>query len=405
MNHPRSERGVLTNMTLLVALFCVCDAALPQVIETSLFTNNRIRQCSPGPACIGGDPTLQLQTDFDLGETGFVSTFVGDAALGAQAATTAGYGGPSLTPSLSVYAYTSGPQRYTVGAAGFQRYEFLADGEITITGSLTYSQTGQVDPFSVNARGVVRGSLFLFQMENGEFDLSNCSLFTSIDAPNLGSTIFTCLSLNGQPLFPGGPLVEFVGLENYEEVAFDTGLAPVTGGATTVTLTVSGQAGDVFFLGANQGTLAHLGGFGDSRSTLTASIDQPEMVQPSFTEETAVPAPGANVEIQVRPRSERSCIKDGRIIRVVFLGSADFDVLNIDQTTLSFAGLDVSTRRSGPLCTAFNSSADEYLDLMCRFKHNSDDFEPDSSDQATASGVLIDGRPFQGSDSICLSSR
>ncbi len=182
--------------------------------------------------------------------------------------------------------------RFTVAALGLQRYEFLADGQVTIDGTLTFAQSGQTAPTSENPRGTMDALFMAFQMAGDVFDPENCNiynLFSGLGVFNEAGSITSCLRLNGSQF--GNTVVDFAGLQNYQEAAFDIGNDPVDAGQLSQSLTVSGNAGDVFYLAASIGGRAHLGGFFDSRSTLTLGIDQFDIVGAAFQQQTFVPAP------------------------------------------------------------------------------------------------------------------
>ena len=111
-------------------------------------------------------------------------------------------------------------------------------------------------------------------------------------------------------------------------------------------------------------------------------------------------------EIDIKPGSDRNCINinDHGVIPVAIFGSADFNVEHIDQTTLSFAGLDVRETKKGKLrCRLKDLNIDGYWDLICHFEDDSTKWIPSSNPQATLTGdLLYDGGAFQGTDSICL---
>lgn len=90
------------------------------------------------------------------------------------------------------------------------------------------------------------------------------------------------------------------------------------------------------------------------------------------------------------------------MIPVAILGSEEFDVTNIDQATLSFGGLTARIRgNKGPLCNVEYSDGDAFLDLVCHFEDDANNWEPGDGD-ATLTGTLLDGSEFEGTDSICV---
>jgi hypothetical protein len=119
------------------------------------------------------------------------------------------------------------------------------------------------------------------------------------------------------------------------------------------------------------------------------------------------------VDIDIKPGSYPNCfnINGHGIIPVAILGSADFDVTQIDIATLSFGGLDVRVKGNGaPQCsvedvsgdfTSPEGAPDGYDDLVCQFVDNPDGWTPDDG-TATLSGELNDDTPIAGSDEICL---
>ncbi len=141
---------------------------------------------------------------------------------------------------------------------------------------------------------------------------------------------------------------------------------------------------------------------------------QPDQSQPSGDDYeidnihyniTPAPPVSASVTIDVKPGSDPNClnINGHGVIPVAVLGSAEFDVHTIDQTTLSFAGLEVRENEKGDLqCHLEDTNIDGYWDLICQFEDNATNWMPDSDTEATLTGNLLYGTAFQGTDSICL---
>jgi hypothetical protein len=395
---------------LIVALVFpfLLNYAIADPIDNALFVQNNLRACSGEMSCVGGDPSIEFDSDTDFGETGSATTQVFGPTPGTQSAVSAGYTGDAFTPAISAYAYTDGPVRYTISALGVQRYEFVADGEIMIGGNLTYGQTGQSSPSSENPRGITNALFMAFQMNDDIFDPTRCNIyniFSGPGAPNESGFITSCLRFNGTDIFE--VLVEFEGLQNYQESVFETVNGPVLGGSLSTSLTVSGITGDVFYLAASLGGQAHLGGFMDSANTLLLDFDSPELVEPSFSEDTFVLAPTRMVSIDIKPGSEPNCINiNGHgVIPVAILGDASLDVSTIDQASLKFGGVAVGIRgRKGPQCGFEYVNADEYLDLVCHFDDDPSNWSPDDNATASVFGSLFDGRQIEGFDTICLNS-
>lgn len=110
------------------------------------------------------------------------------------------------------------------------------------------------------------------------------------------------------------------------------------------------------------------------------------------------------VQIDIKPGSLPNCfnLNGNGVIPVVILGSADFDVNDINTDSLSFAGLRVRVRgNSDPSCAIEYSNNDQFLDMICHFEDDPASWKG-GSDTAEVTGDLIDGTFFRGTDSICI---
>jgi hypothetical protein len=110
------------------------------------------------------------------------------------------------------------------------------------------------------------------------------------------------------------------------------------------------------------------------------------------------------VQIDIKPGSYPNCfnLNSHGVIPVAINGTADFDVTQIDVSTLKFAGLDVRVKGNGASqCSVEDWNMDGYDDLVCQFVDDATTWAPDSG-TATLSGNLLDGTPFTGTDEICL---
>jgi len=121
--------------------------------------------------------------------------------------------------------------------------------------------------------------------------------------------------------------------------------------------------------------------------------------------ESECPTAVLKVQIDIKPGSDPNCfnVNGHGVIPVAVMGSNSFDVSNIDQSTLSFAGLEVRVRgNKGPLCSLEDVDMDGLLDLVCHFSDDTTNWAPGESSTAVVSGNLIDGSAFNGSDTICV---
>ncbi len=111
-----------------------------------------------------------------------------------------------------------------------------------------------------------------------------------------------------------------------------------------------------------------------------------------------------NVAIDIKPGSDPNCINPNNngVIPAAILGSATFDVTQINTSTLTLAGLPVALRGNGtPQCSIQNVNGDAFNDMVCQFTNDPSAW---SSSPATAelTGSLLNGFPFEGSDAVCL---
>ncbi len=110
------------------------------------------------------------------------------------------------------------------------------------------------------------------------------------------------------------------------------------------------------------------------------------------------------VDIDIKPGSDPNSIntKSMGVVPVAILGSADFDVTTIDVTTLMFG-------TASPVHDLTDSDTyDEHIqdvnddgfdDLVSHYKQKEVGLCVDDT-EATISGTLLDGTPFEGTDSV-----
>jgi hypothetical protein len=123
-----------------------------------------------------------------------------------------------------------------------------------------------------------------------------------------------------------------------------------------------------------------------------------------------------DVDIDIKPGSYPNCFNvDGNgVIPVAILGSADFDVTQIDPSTLSFGGLDVAVRGKDRLQCSYEDvsgdftypegAPDGYLDMVCQFADDPTLWVPGDGTAMLTGNLLADygGLPISGSDEICI---
>lgn len=110
----------------------------------------------------------------------------------------------------------------------------------------------------------------------------------------------------------------------------------------------------------------------------------------------------AVIKTDAKPGSNPNCFKDGSggVVSMAYYGSAEFDVLDIDQTTLMWGG-------AVPLrCNVEDAfAADGIDDLVCKYKKSDVPDLPVAGDDCKlveGGGLLLDGTVFKASDYICV---
>ncbi len=122
-------------------------------------------------------------------------------------------------------------------------------------------------------------------------------------------------------------------------------------------------------------------------------------------------AEAVEIEIDIKPGNDKNSIRlRGKgTVRVAILTTSladgdalDFDVMDVDQTTLYMAGAGARARgKSGRIGSFEDVDDDGDLDLVVQFyKAELDLFEDDT--EAWLEGQTFDGTAFQGSDSIIV---
>ena len=109
------------------------------------------------------------------------------------------------------------------------------------------------------------------------------------------------------------------------------------------------------------------------------------------------------VTIDIKPGSDPSCFNNNGhgIIPVAILGSATFDVNNINVTTITLQGLPVAVRGNKSLASYSDFNSDGFTDLVVKFEDLDGTFSKGDG-FATLNGNLKDGTPFFGVGDICV---
>lgn len=111
------------------------------------------------------------------------------------------------------------------------------------------------------------------------------------------------------------------------------------------------------------------------------------------------------VTIDIKPGSDPNCFNnDGSgVIPVAILGSADFDVTEIDASTVRLESMAVKAvgKRNKLLAHIEDVNEDGFDDLVVQIKDSAGVFSPGDT-TAIVTGNLSDGTLFGGTDTICI---
>lgn len=116
------------------------------------------------------------------------------------------------------------------------------------------------------------------------------------------------------------------------------------------------------------------------------------------------------VDSDLKPGSNPNCVnstkKKGRT-PVGIYGSAEFDVQNVDVTTLSFGGAAPIKCKVTHLLSEVSTGVfefDGFIDLICHYSTPEVSWPPEGSDCAAVllTGVNLDGTPIESADLACL---
>jgi hypothetical protein len=141
-----------------------------------------------------------------------------------------------------------------------------------------------------------------------------------------------------------------------------------------------------------------------TRDNRTETLVENEMVQ-NIPAEGYMVGVAKIINIDIKPGSFPNCFNnDGKgVIPVAILGSADFDITNIDPTTVQLESLAVKAVGKGDKLLAHieDTNNDGYDDFVIQIQ-DSDGAFSSGDGFATLTSNLYDGTPIEGTDSICV---
>ena len=335
------------------------------------------------------------------------------------------------------------------GMPGFTQVDTSTPGQLQATGNLTTPELVRVDQ-SVTLVSGSRCVKFDVTLTNqGATTLNNVEYLRNHD-PDLGIRMSVGFPTDNQTLnrpLPPGPLPTLVAATvrdfspvETRTVGLGTDSAPPAGVAADVSINNGGliqSDPDAVFSGAGVNRGPTFADVGNTLAFRTPSLDPAQSVNHRFcycfasaltnqdrpTALADIAAVMANecifvieVDIDVKPQSFPNCfnINGKGVVPVAILGSATFDVTEIDVSTLNFGGLDVRVKRNGTSqCSVEDVSGDftnpegapdGIADLVCKFVNDAGSWSP-NGETASLTGNLLPqfgGTPIEGTDSICL---
>lgn len=113
-------------------------------------------------------------------------------------------------------------------------------------------------------------------------------------------------------------------------------------------------------------------------------------------------SPFLAVGIDIKPGDATNSInlRSAGTVPVAILGSATFDPMTVDPTTVTLAGATVATRGQGqPMVSQGDFNRDGYLDLLLHFRTQDLKLTP-ASTEAVLYGTTFSGQRIRGSDSV-----
>ena len=120
---------------------------------------------------------------------------------------------------------------------------------------------------------------------------------------------------------------------------------------------------------------------------------------------TKVAPSTVQVDIDIKPGSDPNCFNSNGhgAIPVAILSSPDFDATQVDPATISLDGQGVRVVGKGSRTQAHmeDSNGDGLDDLVVQIEDLDSTYQV-GDDMATLAGETFDGRPIEGSDSICI---
>lgn len=276
------------------------------IVESGTAALMQLGQCVSEANCLGSPRVYitQLKTS-DPGISGVSELSLFDSDLQVESATIAGYSGPSFTPYLESFAYTSGSNHLSIDTTALQSYRFERTGVLTVSASLSYSQTGSAEVFGGAPTGLASATVRAFQMDGDELDLTRCNLIADgeleVDVDSFG----LCMLARGQT-FSGSKKIEIEGIEVLQntQIMGNSGVIfagreypEVLNQSLEKQFEIQGLEGDVLFLLAHSSTLVHSGGSAEVNNFALEFMFEGEepLVLPAFQEDTKSPLPSRSI--------------------------------------------------------------------------------------------------------------
>jgi hypothetical protein len=90
------------------------------------------------------------------------------------------------------------------------------------------------------------------------------------------------------------------------------------------------------------------------------------------------------------------------LVNVAMFGSSNFNIYDVDQSSLLFNGLSVFVISKDKIkCFERDINLDGYFDLVCQFRTHPSAWDKNTT-EATLTGEFFDGVLFEGTDTIIV---
>jgi len=196
-------------------------------------------------------------------------------------------------------------------------------------------------------------------------------------------------------VFIGGGFIRRYNLDGTDPVDIVTGLSQ------PLKLALDPDGSKVYWTEFGTGEIRRANLDGTNVETIHSGLSQPLAISLFVPAEPVV----IEVNVDIKPGSDPNSINlcSGGNVPVAIFASAELDVADINTDTLRFAEASVKVvgkKDPHTLCNLEDVSGDLIDDLVCHYVTQDIAALDGESSTATVNGELLDGTPFEGTDSV-----